>query len=309
MDEAAQGRLRRWSALAAIAFGVVGIGAFLLGRPAHTGVPTTLGVAVAPTLADQSQPGGSVDLPMRFAAAGDVGTGGTEEAATAAAMAALEGDNPYKALLLLGDNIYEDGDPSKAQDTVFQPFADILDGGSEILAVLGNHDVDSGFGDAQVAALGMPAPWYSVTFGDVRIVALDSNRPEDPEQLSWLTEVLASATERWKIVIMHHPPYSGGWHGSDLGVRNAFGPLFEQYGVQLVLTGHDHDYQRTRPIHGVTYIVSGGAAQLRPTNLADFSVVAWSTYHFVDIAVWDDHLELRAIDHQLDIIDEVVVEP
>jgi 3',5'-cyclic AMP phosphodiesterase CpdA len=280
--------------------------ALLLGRPAHTGAPTTIGVAIAPTSQDGlDQP---AEVPMRFAAAGDIGTGGVEEAATAAAMAALEGDIEYEALLLLGDNIYEDGDPAKIQAAVFEPFAEVLDDGTEVLAVLGNHDVDGGFADAQVAALGMPGPWYAATFGDVRIVALDSNRPDDADQLAWLTETLAAATERWKIVILHHPPYSGGWHGSDLRVRNAFGPLFEEYGVQLVLAGHDHDYQRTEPINGVTYVVSGGAAQIRPARIADFSVVAWSTYHFLDIAVWNSHLDLRAVDQQLGVIDEVVIE-
>jgi 3',5'-cyclic AMP phosphodiesterase CpdA len=244
---------------------------------------------------------------MRFAVAGDVGTGGVEEVATAAAMAELEGVVEYTALLLLGDNVYEDGDPGEIQSSLFAPFADVLDNGTELLPVLGNHDVDSGFGDAQVAALGMSGPWYSVAFGDVRIVALDSNRPDDADQLEWLAQTLAASEERWKIVLLHHPPYSGGWHGSDLRVRSAFGSLFEEYGVQLVLAGHDHDYQRSEPINGVTYVVSGGAAQLRPAHLADFSVVAWSAHHFLDIAVWDDHLDLRAIDQELGVIDEVVI--
>ena len=265
----------------------------------HRGAPLTLGTAVPP----------QIDGPLRLAVAGDVGTGGAAERTTAAAMDALEGAVQYRALLLLGDNVYEDGDPSRIEAAVFAPFAGVLDGGTEILPVLGNHDVDSGFGDAQAAALGMPGPWYATDLGDVLIVSLDSNRADDPEQLAWLQRTLATATQRWKIVTMHHPPYSGGLHGSDMRVRAAFVPLFEKYDVQLVLTGHDHDYQRSQPINGVTYVVSGGAATLRPAHLADFSAVAWSTYHFVDISVTSDRLVVRAVDQQLEIIDEVTLTP
>ena len=92
-------------------------------------------------------------------------------------------------------------------------------------------------------------------------------------------------------------------------VRNAFGPLFERYGVQLVLAGHDHDYQRSQQISGVTYVVSGGAATLRGTERAEFTEVAWSTYHFVDIAVWSNRMELRAINQHGAVFDTFELEP
>lgn len=263
-------------------------------------------IAVAPgsDRSDTAEPG-----VVRFAVAGDVGTGGAEEIATADAMYRLEGDDEYAALLLLGDNVYEDGDPSELGARVFEPFAEVLDGGTQLLAVLGNHDVDSGFGDAQAAGLGMPAAWYATRFDDVVVIALDSNRPDDPNQLDFLENTLASATETWKIVMFHHPPYSGGWHGSDMTVRDAFVPLFEEHGVQLVMTGHDHDYQRSEDINGVTYVVSGGAALLRDTALADFSVVAESTYHFVDLKVSADRLALRAVGQDGGEIDSVTLIP
>ena len=113
----------------------------------------------------------------------------------------------------------------------------------------------------------------------------------------------------WIIATMHHPPYSGGYHGSSTEVRAAFSPLFERYGVQLVLAGHDHDYQRSRVISGVTYVVTGGAAKLRPADRADFTEVAWSAHHFVDIAVWADRIELRAIDHAGEVFDTVTIAP
>ena len=245
------------------------------------------------------------NLPLvRLAAAGDVGTGGDAEWATAESMDLAEDDLEFDALLLLGDNVYEDGDPVELQRTVFNPFAGVLDGGTQLLAVLGNHDVRKGHRDAHAEAIGMPAPWYATTIDDVLVISLDSTQPDEPDQLAWLEQTLRSSDATWTIATMHHPPYSGGQHGSSIDVREAFAPIFEKYGVELVLAGHDHDYQRSEVIGGVTYVVSGGAAKLRATGRADFTAVAWSTYHFVEIAMWPDRMEVRAIDQDGDVFDE-----
>jgi len=98
-------------------------------------------------------------------------------------------------------------------------------------------------------------------------------------------------------------------HGSSIDVREAFTPLFEKYGVQLDLSGHDHDYQRSKPINGVTYVVSGAAAKLRPANRADFTEVAWSTYHFLDLLVWPDRLVVRAVNQSGEMFDTVTLLP
>ncbi len=247
--------------------------------------------------------------PVRLAVAGDVGTGGPDEYRTASAVDSLETESEYAALLLLGDNVYPSGDPAELTRVVFDPFAEVLDGETELLAVLGNHDVADGNGDAHATAIGMPGRFYSTRIGDVLVVGLDSTRPDDPEQLNWLKATLADNDATWVIAMMHHPPYSGGYHGSSLAVRNAFSPLFEEFGVQLVLAGHDHDYQRSESINGVTYVVSGGAAKLRPANRAVFTEVAWSTFHFVDLAVWPDRMEVRAVDQAGDLFDSVTLLP
>lgn len=122
--------------------------------------------------------------------------------------------------------------------------------------VLGNHDVSDGNGDAHAAAIGMPNRWYATEIGDLLVVSLDSAQPDDPDQLAWLESTLRGTDAAWIIATMHHPPYSGGYHGSSIDVRNAFSPLFERFGVQLVLAGHDHDYQRSKPLDGVTYAVT-----------------------------------------------------
>jgi hypothetical protein len=93
---------------------------------------------------------------VRFAAAGDVGTGEGNEQRTATAMDALEPQQSFDALLLLGDNIYPSGDPSQVQEVIFDAFSGVLDGDTRLLPVLGNHDVASDNGDRQAVALDVP---------------------------------------------------------------------------------------------------------------------------------------------------------
>ena len=88
--------------------------------------------------------------------------------------------------------------------------------------------------------------------------------------------------------------------------RLAFESIFIEHGVELVLAGHDHDYQRTDPIDGITYIVSGGAAKIRPTGTAEFSAVSQSVLHFVTIDVWSDYLVVTAISRE-GLVDRVVL--
>lgn len=244
---------------------------------------------------------------LHLAVAGDVGDSGHRLVATANAITELDARQPVDALALLGDNAYPSGDPDELRDTVFGPFGDLLDGGAELLAVLGNHDVMKGNAAGQVAALGMQGRWWARHEGDVLIVGLDSTRPDDPDQHAWLGRTLASATEPWRIVMLHHPPYSAGYQGSDEDARRAFVPLFERYGVQLVLSGHDHDYQRSEPIKGVTYVVTGGAAGTRRTGDAAFTAVSFSWHHFVELAVFPDRLVLRAVNQDLRIADDAVI--
>ena len=248
------------------------------------------------------------DLPaLRIAVAGDVGDSGRRLDATADAMARVVDDDPFDVLLLLGDNVYPSGDHTKLPGTVFEPFASVLAGGAELLAILGNHDAPDG--DAQLAALGMPGRWWSEERGDALLVGLDSNHSDDPEQLAFLEEVLRTSTATWKIVALHHPPYSAGYQGSNTDARRSFVPLFERYGVQLVLSGHDHDYQRSRVINGVTYIVTGAAAGTRRTGKADFTEVAFSWHSYVELGVYPDRLVGRVMNQDDRVADQWLLQP
>jgi 3',5'-cyclic AMP phosphodiesterase CpdA len=247
-------------------------------------------------------------LELHLAVVGDVGDSGSRLRATAHAITEVGAVEPVDGLVLLGDNVYPSGDPSRLPDTVFEPFAEVLDD-AELYAVLGNHDVKKGNAAGQVAALDMPGRWWASHLGDVLLVGLDSSLVGDPDQRVWLERTLAAATERWRIVVLHHPPYSAGYQGSDQAVREAFVPLFERYGVQLVVSGHDHDYQRSVPINGVVYLVTGGAAGTRRTGEEDFTAVSFSWHHFVELAVSRDRLVVRAVNQDLRVADEAVITP
>ena len=260
---------------------------FLWGQlPGAVGAPEE--TIVVTSGADQSDP------EVRFAVLGDVGTGEPDALDTANLVVESSSADNFDGLVLLGDNVYPDGEASRLEATVLEPFGPVLDDGAALLAVLGNHDVT--YADAQVEILGLPGRWYSVEIESVLFIGLDSNLVADTEQMTWLETTLADSDQaQWVIVAMHHPAYSAGWHGATANVQESWVPLFEEYDVDLVLAGHDHDYQRMFPINGVHYIVSGGGSQLRPTRFADYTFYAASVLHFVDIEVWDDRMELTAI--------------
>jgi 3',5'-cyclic AMP phosphodiesterase CpdA len=214
----------------------------------------------------------------------------------------------YDALLLLGDNVYPEGKVSRLDETVFRPFDPMLAGGTQLFAVLGNHDALAPDGGAeQMGRLGMDGLWWSATLDDVLIVGLDSNHPDDPEQLHWLEATLGSASEKWRIAILHHAPYSAGYHGSSVDARNAFARLFERYGVQLVLSGHKHDYERSVPINGVTYLVSGAGAEFRRTGTEEYTSYSAATVHFLDVNIFDESIYRQAVNNDGQRFDEVTI--
>ncbi len=247
---------------------------------------------------------------LHLAVAGDTGDSGRDLDALSARIGSMGAELPYDTLLLLGDLVYPSGDPAALPSVVDEPFAEVFAQGTELLAILGNHDVMMDRGDELITDLGMPGRWWSRDLpGSVLVVGLDSTDMGNPDQLAFLEERLASSSATWKIVAVHHPPYSAGYQGSSVDVREIVAPLARRYGVQLVLSGHDHDYQRSEIIDGVTYVVSGAGSGVRRTGEAWFTEVAYAFVHFLDIGVFEDRLVLRAVDVDGRVADEVVISP
>jgi hypothetical protein len=258
-----------------------------------------------------------------FVAIGDSGTGSSQQRQIAALMAA----DTYDVMLHAGDIAYGNtGGTGEAtyktlNDWFFDVYASLLPSHA-LFTTEGNHDSRSnnGNGVAYLDAFSLPTNgaspaypdhaerYYSFDYGRAHFVVLDTefafqDTTRRAEQLSWLESDLAATTEQWKIALFHRSPYSaGGEHGSDLVVRNAFAPLFEQYGVQLVVSAHEHDYERTLPTRAastgtaVTYLVTGGGgAPLYPAGTAAWTDYSASRHHYIRAAVTECSLSMKAI--------------
>ena len=104
--------------------------------------------------------------------------------------------------------------------------------------------------------------YYTFKKGDVTFFALDSTYM-DPNQLDWIEQNLKNSKSKWKICYFHHPLYSDGKsHGPDLDLRARLTPIFKQYGVKVVFSGHEHVYERLKPEDNIYYFILGNSAKL-----------------------------------------------
>ena len=262
-----------------------------------------LGLALSkhPLTARENTPNDTTNesLPLfRFVALGDVGTGNIGQLAIAQVMDDYFQKLPFALILLTGDNIYEDGEIEKVGRAFERPYRFLRQQGVPFYAVLGNHDVRTNNGIDQVnySGFNMQGRYYTFTKNIVQFFALDTNKNALwSEQLTWLEESLASSTATWKIVFGHHPLYSSGIHGSSRKLIEKLSPLFTRYGVQLYLNGHDHNYERTKPIEGTTYLTCGAGATTRPVWRSDWTARSAARLSFATIDVYPQYLEIQGI--------------
>lgn len=203
----------------------------------------------------------------------------------------------YEPLVHVGDMVY-DGNSTSDWRTYFN-IEDTLLQSKVFLPVIGNHESPFWPYDTLFALPGAE-DYYSVSYGNSRFVILNTEMDLYGAQHTWLINDLTAAnndtTIDWIFVCFHRPPYSSGNHGSQTDVRNAWCPLFEQYDVDIVFAGHDHDYERTIPINEVVYIVTGGGgAPLRHVDSSSWTAYSESTYQFCHIEIENRNLILRAI--------------
>jgi 3',5'-cyclic AMP phosphodiesterase CpdA len=200
--------------------------------------------------------------PVRLIAFGDFGVGGETQRQFGAAVRRFEARNPADYLVTLGDNDYTES-PVDFLVNWEASFGWTERDGVKVAGVLGNHDVRVLRGRYQYDSLNMPGRYYRRAVGGVELYLLDSNGV-DAAQTAWLRRTLARSRARWRIAVLHHPAFTCGRYASHEEVRRHWVPLFERYRVRLVLSGHDHNYQRFAPRRGVRYVVHGGGS---PTNL------------------------------------------
>lgn len=248
--------------------------------------------------------------PVTFTVVGDMGSGDVDQFHVLEHLESV----PFDLILTVGDNAYDDGALAELEAHFFDVYAPILRS-IPVFPTAGNHDyrTDDAAPFREVFALpenGAPdghERWYSFDWGDVHFVALDTELA-GPAQAEWLDLDLADNDRPWTVVYGHRPPYSSGAHGGSASVRQTFGPIFERHAVPLVLAGHDHDYERTEPIDGTVYVVTGGGGRgTRGVGSSSWTAYSEDVLHFLWGRVEGDRLELHAIDASGREFDSVVI--
>jgi 3',5'-cyclic AMP phosphodiesterase CpdA len=239
-----------------------------------------------------------------FAVVGDSGSGGKGQLKVASLLRRLKPD----VILHTGDVVYPAGEERHYGRRFFAPYEDIIKE-VPIFPVLGNHDVRTGNGAAFLEnfhpPLGSPGStkrYYSFDWGDAHFVALDSELYHGDgggkveQQKAFLERDLAATGRRWKVAFLHRSPYGSSRHGGDERVRQDLEPIFARHGVDLVFAGHDHVYERTIPIKGVIYVVSGGGGRrLYPAGKGPLTACARSAHHAVLVRVAGERFSLEAV--------------
>jgi len=202
---------------------------------------------------------------LRFAVIGDSGTGERPQYEIGQLMASYHEKFAFDFVLMLGDNIYGAKSAAGFAKKFEQPYKALLDADVKFYAALGNHDHSD---EIYYKPFNMNGKrYYNFRAGNAEFFALDSCYA-DPTQMEWLDEQLSASSATWKVCYFHHPLYTHArFHGEDVDLRAQLEPLFTKYGVHLVLSGHQHVYERVKPQKGINYIVLGNSGQLRPHDL------------------------------------------
>ena len=211
--------------------------------------------------------------PFRFWVVGDSGTANLDQWNVRDAYYDFTKGRHTDAWLMLGDNAYPKGTDEEHQRAVFDAYRELLKN-SVVWPTIGNHDAGSAasitqsgvyydvftlptLGQAGGVMSGTEA-YYSFDHGNVHFVCLDSegtDRSVDGAMLTWLRNDVASTRQDWIVAFWHHPPYTKGSHDSNvekklIEMRENALPILEEAGVDLVLTGHSHNYERSFLLDG-----------------------------------------------------------
>ncbi len=242
------------------------------------------------------------DAPLLFTVVGDSGHGGPVAKALARRIRAA-----HPAFLIhVGDFAYGHGSLEEMNDRFFPPYRDTLRW-VPLYPTPGNHDL---FHRSVYRALFAPIAHerpgdslrYHFRWGPAAFVALDS--PDGAAGAPGLADDLAAGGPApWRIVFLHEPLYTAGHKRVVPGLRAALEPVVEAAGVDLVLAGHQHFYERSLPScefvpsARVMHVTSGGGSdtQLDPVRVHPNFPRALSTPHVLRVRVWPDRFEIRAV--------------
>jgi calcineurin-like phosphoesterase family protein len=228
-------------------------------------------------------------------AAGDIAScRSSGDEATAALVARIPG-----TIAVLGDSVYERGTRSELEHCYsWRGFRD------RTRAALGNHEYLTADASSARAYFGLPRRgYYSYRLGSWLVVVLNSNcRPaggcaEGSPQQRWLADVLAEQPARCTLAYFHHPRFSSGLHGSDTTMAPLWGTLAAA-GADVVLAGHDHHYERLRPISGIrSFVVGTGGRSLYPVprRLAASEILNARTYGVLRLTLLHDAYDWRFV--------------
>ena len=247
--------------------------------------------------------------PFRFAAFGDTRTNHSVHQAVIDAVSRQEVD----FFVHTGDMV-ERGGQEPEWDAFFRIEGPLM-AKAPIFPAIGNHDMSPRdyFGQYFLTARWADSlSYYFQDWGDLRIIAIDAGiECRDGCVQNWFArKALDEGAKKGMLMMLtlHLPPYSSGAHGSYELIQDTIDDLATEYGVEIVFTGHDHNYERTKLIKGVTYIVSGAAgAPIRPVKQQYFSEVVRTEPHYVLLDVNRDRIALRAINVDGDTFDDVVI--
>jgi len=239
--------------------------------------------------------------PLRVAVFGDSGGFTTDQLRVAQQMQWWNPD----ILLHTGDIAYDAGTENQFITSFFKAYQPLI-AQVPFYGSIGNHDYVTDQAGPYKEFFECPVKfsstedYYAFNYGPVHFVSLNTNLDysEGSEMYQWLVSDLQNTKKKWKVVFFHHPMYSSGEHGSTANMADILGPVFENNGVQLVLNGHDHDYERNVPVNNVLYIVTGGGGHSLYDQVTENtqSSLFVSEYHFLALRITDNKLIAEAID-------------